>query len=74
MVWLDPRILTLNLLVSSHPMCHAICWYGVKGTEVDQSCFINPVKWIKGPGLSSMPLQKLTLETNINVEPSKEQK
>ena len=22
-------------------------WYGVKGTKVDQSCFNDPVKWIK---------------------------
>ena len=22
-------------------------WYGVRGTEVDQSCFNDPVKWIK---------------------------
>ena len=43
MVWLDPRIFKLNLLVSSHPTRHAIC-------------------------------QKLTLETNINVELPKEQK
>ena len=26
----------------------------ISNIEVDQSCFINPVKWIKGPGLSCM--------------------
>ena len=25
--------------VSSHLTCYATCWYGVKGIEVDQSCF-----------------------------------
>ena len=25
--------------VSSHPTCHSTCWYGMKGTKVDQSCF-----------------------------------
>ena len=29
-----------------------------KGDEVDQSCFINPVKWIKGPGLSKYALRR----------------
>ena len=26
-------------MVSSHPTGHATCWYGVKGTKADQSCF-----------------------------------
>ena len=37
-----------QMSLSSHPRGHATRSYGIKGTEVDQSCFINPVKWIKG--------------------------
>ena len=29
-------------LVSSHLTGHATCWYRVKGTEVDESCFNDP--------------------------------
>ena len=32
---------------TSNPRQHTIRCYGVKGTEVDQSCFNDPVKWIK---------------------------
>ena len=31
---------------TSNPRQHTIRCYGVKGTEVDQSCFNDPVKWI----------------------------
>ena len=34
-------------LASSQPRRHITQWCGVKGTEVDQSCFNDPVKWIK---------------------------
>ena len=44
---------TIALYSTRHATCS--CWYGVKGTEVDQSCFNDPVIWIKGLGLWSVP-------------------
>ena len=32
---------------SSHIRRHTNRWYGLKGTKVDQSCFNDPIKWIK---------------------------
>ena len=39
--------LSLHLWAFSQPRRHITQWCGVKGTEVDQSCFNDPVKWIK---------------------------
>ena len=36
----SPRVLQITFKFTTR-------WYGFKGTKVDQSCFNDPVKWIK---------------------------
>ena len=36
--------LSVAIASTSHPRGDTTSWYGVKGTEVDQSCFNDPAK------------------------------